>query len=250
MERRVKRKVSTATQHVPGRRISMMTFNMWKGEDKEPAMWPGRKHVIVQMLRHFRPDVLCVQEGHPILQATVLEALPEHHYITPDIDGHPSWAGESNIFWHAGLFHRADSGAVDAEISETRRVHWVKLRLNSAADVSSTKDIPSLDPAVDVAHRAFEFFVATAHFPWVGGAAEIEMGHNPRVPLSKRVVKVLNDVVASSCGMSDVDSDSGSISASAATPTFPIPLFFMGDLNDDYHPTRILRGAGYQVHLF
>ena len=120
----------TAARWHIGRRVSIMSFNVWRGEDGGPALWPQRKHTIVQMLRHFRPDILCIQEGHPTIQAAIREALPNHHSVTPDIDADPCWANESNIFWHSGLFHRVAGGAIDVNISASRKLCWTKLALN------------------------------------------------------------------------------------------------------------------------
>ena len=41
-----------------------------------PEHWPERKHAIVELLKRFEPDILCVQEAHPALQAAVQVAVP------------------------------------------------------------------------------------------------------------------------------------------------------------------------------
>lgn len=63
--------------------------------------------------------------------------------------------------------------------------------------------------------------VSTAHFTWPGNAREKEDGINIRMEQARRTSACL-DLLAPS----------------------PAPLLFMGDLNDHYHPIRILKAAG------
>jgi len=185
-----------------------MTFNVWRGEDGSPAQWPQRKQVLMELLRHFEPDVLCIQEGHPTLQAAIKEALPHHDSITPPEPGsyaHRSWQTEGNIFWNTRSFELVHYGAEDVGIGGARTLNWVRLALKDAFGSGN-------------------FLVSTAHFPWVGGAEELSTGRNPRVEITRQVVRAL------------------SLQAGDA----PTPVFFMGDLNESYHPTRILREAGFQ----
>jgi hypothetical protein len=64
-------------------------------------------------------------------------------------------------------------------------------------------------------------FVSTAHYTWPGNQVEKKGGSNPRVAQAKKTIEVLNNLVPQS-----------------------EPLLFMGDLNDFYHPLRILREGG------
>lgn len=64
-------------------------------------------------------------------------------------------------------------------------------------------------------------FVATAHYTWPGHEIEETRGTNPRLAQARQTVTVLNELVPES-----------------------EPLLFMGDLNDDLHPLRILREGG------
>jgi endonuclease/exonuclease/phosphatase family metal-dependent hydrolase len=65
-------------------------------------------------------------------------------------------------------------------------------------------------------------FVSTAHFTYQGNARERETGLSPRVEQSHWTVHALERLVR--------DNE---------------PAFFMGDLNDSYHPIWILHEAGY-----
>jgi endonuclease/exonuclease/phosphatase family metal-dependent hydrolase len=44
-----------------GRRVSIMTLNVWK-KDGVPAKWPARRQAFVTCLATFQPDILCIQE--------------------------------------------------------------------------------------------------------------------------------------------------------------------------------------------
>lgn len=195
--------------HLNGR-ISLMTFNVWRGEDGQPAHWPQRKHVFTELLKHFEPDVLCIQEGHPTLQAAIREALPDHECVNADDAGDGCWASEGNIFWNATFLECLGSGAHDVGISATRRLQLVKLRFKS--------------------HGHGTFLVSTAHFPWVGNENEVSKGLNPRAEITRNVLTKL-----------EVETR-----ANSDTFSFGLPVFFMGDLNESYHPVRILREAGFQ----
>lgn len=63
--------------------------------------------------------------------------------------------------------------------------------------------------------------LATAHYTWPGDAQEERTGVNPRIEQARRTVAALNDLAPDG------------------------PCLFVGDLNDDHHPVRILRQAGF-----
>jgi exonuclease III len=65
-------------------------------------------------------------------------------------------------------------------------------------------------------------FVSTAHFTYQGHPKERETGQSPRLEQTRRTVDALGRLVREG-----------------------EPAFFMGDLNDPVHPTRILGEAGY-----
>lgn len=64
-------------------------------------------------------------------------------------------------------------------------------------------------------------FVSTAHFTYMGNPVEIATGQSPRVDQAKRTIDTLRRLV--------VDE----------------PAFFMGDLNDVFHPMFTLNKAGF-----
>lgn len=67
------------------------------------------------------------------------------------------------------------------------------------------------------ANPSLKFFVSTAHFPWVGDSYELETGMSQRIPAAMKVCEHLRRLVLpQEC------------------------VIFGGDLNDDYHPIRIL----------
>jgi exonuclease III len=68
-----------------------------------------------------------------------------------------------------------------------------------------------------------QFIIATTHLPWVGSHEEISSGVNQRIQCSKLVLSFLNSI---------------------RKPGEPV--IFGGDLNDDFHPLRILRGDNQQ----
>jgi endonuclease/exonuclease/phosphatase family metal-dependent hydrolase len=62
-----------------------------------------------------------------------------------------------------------------------------------------------------------KFFVSTAHFPWVGSQHEIETGVNQRIVAATKVCELIRKLV------------------------LPQEItIFAGDLNEDFHPVRIL----------
>ena len=112
-------------------RISVMTFNMWQVIDS-PANWPQRRLPIHECLTTFTPDILCVQEHHPLFHEVIVEALPNHHTIQDDFVG---WQHEGNIYWNSTLFDKLDYGSIDIGINDPwRRLFWVLLKIRAAGD--------------------------------------------------------------------------------------------------------------------
>lgn len=64
--------------------------------------------------------------------------------------------------------------------------------------------------------------VSTAHFTWPGNAREMEDGVNVRRGQARRTAEALDRLAPS-----------------------PFPALFMGDLNDHYHPIKVLKAAGF-----
>jgi endonuclease/exonuclease/phosphatase family metal-dependent hydrolase len=75
-------------------RVSVMTFNMCK-TDGYLINWPQRRLPIIECMTAFTPDILCIQELHPLLHDTIVEALPNHAFVKDDF---PGWQSEGNIY--------------------------------------------------------------------------------------------------------------------------------------------------------
>jgi hypothetical protein len=74
---------------------------------------------------------------------------------------------------------------------------------------------------------SMHIFVSTAHFPWVGSSEEILSGINQRIPTSLKVCQYFRRLFGEGeC------------------------VIFGGDLNDDYHPIRILNEEMGFVDVF
>jgi endonuclease/exonuclease/phosphatase family metal-dependent hydrolase len=194
-------------------RISVMTFNMWK-IDGHPAKWPHRRMSILECLKILKPDILCIQELHPLLHDTIVEALPTHAFVKDDFEG---WQSEGNIYWNSAIFNMLQYGNIDIGIVEPlRRLFWVLLTLNKS-DEERKKSNQS---------AGNQLLVATAHFTWEGQAKERETDVNLRKQQAHRTVTALQHLMSKS-----------------GNPQ--LPVLFMGDLNETYHPRRILYEAGF-----
>lgn len=175
-------------------RLSIVTYNLWSAE-----RWPDRAPALQRFLALFDPDILAVQELHPLTQAFLDERLATHARVADPFEG---WSSESNLYWKRAHFELVAHGAEPVGHPEPhRRLFWVRLR--SRASTST-------------------LFVATAHLTTARRAEEAETGASPRVGQLRRIVDALGRLVL---------------------PTEP--AFFMGDMNDPWHPQRILRDAGY-----
>ncbi|MEE8292226.1 MAG: endonuclease/exonuclease/phosphatase family protein [Candidatus Tectomicrobia bacterium] len=73
-----------------------------------------------------------------------------------------------------------------------------------------------------IAEQNRTIFVSTAHFTSQRQATETDLGQSPRIEQSRRTIAALQRLVR--------DNE---------------PAWFMGDLNDAVHPTRMLHEAGY-----
>ena len=185
-------------------RVSVMTFNMCK-TDGYPINWPQRRLPIIECMKTFTPDILCVQELHPLLHDTLVEALPTHNFVQDEFEG---WQLEGNIYWNSTMFKMLEYGIYDIGILEPlRRLFWVRL----VTTTSSTKN---------------ELLVANAHFTWEGHEAERKSDINFRKEQARRTVQSLQE-----------------LSEKFNNPQ--LAILFMGDLNENYHPRRILREAGF-----
>ncbi|CAF3667008.1 unnamed protein product [Rotaria sp. Silwood1] len=197
-------------------RISVMTFNMWKVSNY-PGNWPHRRLPLLECLTTFTPDILCVQELHPLFHDLIVEALPSHAYIKDDFAG---WQNESNIYWNGNLFDIVEYGIVDIGMKEPlRRLFWVllkvkTLKLTTEEQMKSEKIITQ------------QILIATAHYTWEGHAEEHTTNINLRQQQAQRTATALH-----------------ALQSKFGDPH--LAMLFMGDLNENFHPRRILREAGF-----
>lgn len=136
-----------------------------------------------------------------LLQETT-EQLLEH--LDRSLGGYKRTHGNDKstmIYWNDKLLTLVDSGNGDLGIPNDG---------NQKRDMTWVRLGFNADPSVTV-------FFCTAHFPWVGCELEIESGINQRIPAAARVCTHIRHIVP---------------------PTEP--MIFGGDLNDDFHPLRIL----------
>jgi hypothetical protein len=188
-----------------------MTFNLWLSPTY-PGNWPNRRTPMIECLKTFSPDILCVQELHPIFHEMILEALPKHDFVRDEFIG---WNHESNIYWDSNLFEKIDHGSIDIGLIETsQRLFWVLLKLKQS------------DHSVVKSNHDQKLLVSTAHFTWEGHSVECQNDVNIRKNQARQTVIALRE-----------------LRLKIDEPT--LPIFFMGDLNENYHPRRILREAGF-----
>ena len=83
-----------------------------------------------------------MQEGHPILQEAVSQALPLHGCIRGDADG--CWATEGNIFWRRDLFEKLRHGAHDIGLRAPRRLQWAEfsVKVSLAVHAQAARTYP------------------------------------------------------------------------------------------------------------
>ncbi|CAF4384107.1 unnamed protein product [Rotaria sp. Silwood2] len=194
-------------------RISVMTFNMCK-TDGYPINWPQRRLPIIECLTTYTPDILCVQELHPLLHDAIVESLPSHVFVQDDF---PGWQSEGNIYWNSNMFKMMEYGMVDIGIMEPlRRLFWVRLAVKTFTNENNEQSQSNKK----------ELIVATAHYTWEGHEEERKTDVNLRKQQTRRTVTALQD-----------------LTAKFSNPH--LAVLFMGDLNENYHPRRILREAGF-----
>lgn len=193
-----------------------MTFNMWK-ITSGPGNWPQRRLPILECLTTFTPDILCVQELHPLFHDIIVEAMPSHAYVQDDFAG---WHNEGNIYWNSKLFDIVEYGISDIGMAESlRRLFWVLLKIKKSQQTGAEqKQSESISTQ--------QILIATAHYTWEGHANECKTDVNLRKQQAQGTAKVLHDL--------QFKFDDPHLA-----------VLFMGDLNENFHPRRILREAGF-----
>ena len=189
---------------------------MWQNNDY-PGNWPQRRLPILECLTTFTPDILCVQELHPLFHDLILEALPSHAYVKDDFAG---WKYESNIYWNSKVFSMIEYGISDIGMMESlQRLFWVLLQIKTPKQIGEGENQSD-------SMSTQQILVATAHYTWEGHAEERRTPINLRKQQAQRTVNALND-----------------LQTKLGDPR--LAVLFMGDLNEGYHPRRILDEAGY-----
>ena len=121
-------------------------------------------------------------------------------------DSFEGWQSESNIWWDDARFELAEHGAADIGHGEASE----RERLRRLFWVRLTSRATGR-----------RILISTAHFTWPGTPREIDEYLNPRIRQAHRTGEVLTELAGDD------------------------PCLFMGDLNEHYHPVRVLREAGF-----
>ena len=145
-------------------RISIVTYNIW-GDER----WECRKEALRNFMSLFDPDLVCLQEFHPVSRELLDNALSGHRRVQ---DNYAGWAMQSNIYWRASMFSEIEHGAEDVGITHEadRRLYWVRLQV-SAFDRS--------------------VLVSTAHLTHQRHPDECKTGYSPRVAQTQRIIAEL-----------------------------------------------------------
>ena len=84
----------------------VMQFNVLQGWDSchesETAgyEWERRRESVVKMIRHRRPDIICIQEARKRQCDFLQERCPEYSQILYPKDGHPERGGQRNLIMY------------------------------------------------------------------------------------------------------------------------------------------------------
>lgn len=125
----------------------------------------------MRQLEVLNPDVLLVQELHPLIMQCILKALPEHACVQDDFLG---WTQEGNIFFRKSMFTEVSHGCMDiGQCEPNRRLFWARLECAQS-------------------HKKALF--ATAHFTWQGHPAECESDVNLRKAQARKTAAALDSL--------------------------------------------------------
>ena len=152
--------------------FSLMTYNLWKTQGKATA-WEVRRPILLNQLKKLDPDVLLDHELCPDIHDCIMEALPNHNYVTdPSVTG---WAVEGNIYYRRSVFSEIEHGAEDIhQEEENRRLFWIRLQVDDNTQQT--------------------LFFSTAHFTWQGHPKERESDINLRKVQSKNTIGCLEQL--------------------------------------------------------
>jgi len=175
------------------------------------AAWQNRLPRLRDALGLILPDVLLLQE---VVQEQLeeLDTFLLNRGLTRVVGGtEEGWMSESAIYYSLALFQSVHSFGLED--------------LKMVGDYHKNR---GLFWARLQTRDGLHVFVSTAHLPWVGSQEEVSTGINQRVAPChlinshlQRLVKIEEDAL----------------------------VVFGGDLNEDFHPPRILAGAGNPMGL-
>lgn len=188
-------------------RISVMTFNAWGKH-----YWPQRRDSLKSLLSNIIPDIILFQEVTREILLAAQEALPGYRYIydekhdTSEISSAPAgWFNESNILYSPDILEAKEYGIFPLDMQAHPHRGLFFGRF-------SVKQNPNI-----------KILFSTAHLPWTGSIQEVSQSLNPRIELTQSIINYLRHYVE-------------------ANPQDN--LVFCGDLNEDFHPIRILKQSG------
>ena len=189
-------------------RLAVCTLNVW-GHAPGPVN-PDRRAALLKTISALASDIFLLQEVSPSILEDIDARLPEYARI-PSGEGEGEgggWTSESQIYFRRSLLTLVAHG-VEMDVGMTgayfarRGLFWARLQV----------------VAPNLSHKSV--FVATCHLPWVGGEEECATGLNPRVGCCHLIRRHLNRLINAADSLA----------------------VFGGDLNEDFHPPRILTAA-------
>jgi len=209
-------------------RISVCTYNVWNTEK-----WSQRAGALEAFFRTVPADIFCLQEVRPTVLSLVDRVLQHSHSRVADNHGQEAgWTTEGNIYWNRHVFRLVRAGTEHLKLAEPhRRLFWAQLQCIEPQSASP----PQTQPRV--------YTVCQAHYTWEGAEEECESGLSKRVQFAQLTADFLQSVDTSIPNGSRIAKRN---SAATATPF----CIFAGDLNDRYHPRRVLRQRVGYVDTF
>lgn len=182
-------------------RLSVSTFNVWGQEGK----WAERIDKLNECVLSLSSDILILQEINEGILSS-LDALLVHHarIIPSSLSDERGYTSESTFYYDTRMFTLKEFGLEkDCKMIGDYYKHRGLFWCRLQLKHNDTKH---------------EVFVSTAHLPWVGCEEELRTGVNQRIACCHAIHSHLQRLISPS----------------------DIMAIFGGDLNDDYHPIRIL----------
>jgi len=191
-------------------RLVCVTWNVWGHESN----WLSRVNQLCQVLGILTPDILLLQEVNEELLG-ILDGFLRTRGLLRVSGQEPGWTCESGIYYSSSMFSLVVCGLetdlkMQGAYFQHRGLFWARLKFTSSEIVDG--------PCV---------VVSTAHLPWVGSEEEVSSGVNQRIACSHAINNHLERI--------HMDND--------------VLTIFGGDLNEDFHPVRILTSCSSESGL-